>query len=432
MPSIATATVLPDVFPEPLPDAGKIPASPGDQAGGGRSLRGGMRLIDDPNGAADSQVDDDGNEPTISVLPFDQLSPELLAKWESLRGQSCHWNQPFFASRFSAAVHRARGDVLVAVIKRTASDGLDEAVGFLPFHRIGRVGVPAGRFLNDAQNVIGLPAERVNWPALLEACDVRAFDLHAIIHPAERWMTEYRLNSVGAYQADFAGDSEGYLRRLATDHRTISKQGQKTRKLSREVGEIRLEVDCRSPEVLAQTIAWKRAQYQRTHILDLFLPNWTRRMIEVLHGGSKSASSERLDHDPLRGLLSVLWAGDQVIAAHYGMIEQGRLHYWFPTYDPTYSRYSPGTALFTELVREATRHGIDCIDMGYGEQPYKQKQTATTTHVAYGTITHSGWHRLTHSASNAFSRYVKQMPMKGTIKKAWRAVHPTAGIKKLG
>ncbi|MCM2373064.1 GNAT family N-acetyltransferase [Aporhodopirellula aestuarii] len=378
------------------------------------------------------QAERDGEPLSCAVVPFDQLSPEWLARWEQLRQQSGRWNQPFFASRFSAGVHQARGDVLVAVISPAGPDGSSEPVGFLPFHRVGRVGVPVGRFLNDAQNVIGLPPEKVDWSLLMHACGVLAFDLHAIVDPAESWMCEYRLKSVGAFRADFGGDSRGYLRRLTKDHRTIGKQGQKTRKLGREVGKIRLEVDCRSPDVLSQTIQWKRAQYQRTHILDLFLPDWTRRMIDVLHGGQDIASSDRLENESLRGLLSVLWAGDQVVAAHYGMIEQGRLHYWFPTYDPVFSRYSPGTALFTELVRESTCHGIDCIDMGYGEQPYKQKQTATATRVAYGTITNSNWHRLTHSAGNALSHCVKRMPMKEKLKKAWRAIHPTAGIKKLG
>jgi CelD/BcsL family acetyltransferase involved in cellulose biosynthesis len=298
-----------------------------------------------------------------------------------------------------------------------------------------------GRFLNDAQNVIGLPSNQVDWVALMRACDVVAFDFHAIIHPASSWIDTYQLQSVGAFQADFVGDSPGYLRQLEKDHRTIGKQGQKTRKLHREIGPVRLEIDCRCPEVLARTIAWKRDQYQRTHILDLFLPDWTRRLVEVLYDDDHASPSpltadgrpsDSLQNESLRGLLSVLWAGDTVVAAHFGMVERGRLHYWFPTYDPEYARYSPGTALFTELVRASTGHGIDCIDMGYGEQPYKQKQTATATQVAFGTITHSRWHRFSYHTQRRLVDCLKRMPMKQTVKRAWRAVHPTAGINKLG
>lgn len=382
----------------------------------------------------------------IRIYPLCQIPPDLLDRWDSLRwsgvGQAIRV-QPFFSPRFAAAVDHARGDVHVAIAIERGHQfeelpHPDHVIAFLPFHRVGKVGVPVGRFLNDAHNIIGLSSEAIDWTAWLKACDVVAFDFHAIADPDVSWTEQHRLQTVKAFRAEFDDDSPGYLRQLERDHRTISKQGQKTRKLGREVGEVRLEIDCRCPEVLQQTIDWKRAQYQRTHILDLFLPDWTRRLVQELHHGL-DFSVEALPQDAadefratsLRGLLSVLWAGDRVIAAHYGMIERGRMHYWFPTYDPAYSRYSPGTALFTEIVRAATTHGIDCIDMGYGEQPYKQKQTATTSELVFGTITNSKWHRLTYSLESQLVGYLKKMPMKEFAKRGWRAIRPSAGIKKL-
>ena len=407
------------------------------------------------SGKSSAKIDDRKNSPSCSaqvageirVFPFCQIPADLLARWDSLRfddsrGEACQV-QPFFSPRFAAAVDQARGDVHVAIAVEPGHE-YDEypnprhAVAFLPFHRVGKLGVPVGRFLNDAHNVVGLSSEQIDWTSWLQACEVVAFDFHAIAAPADCWQDKHRLQSVKAFRADFGDDSVAFLRQLERDHRTIFKQGQKTRKLAREVGEVRLEIDCRCPEILQRTIDWKRSQYQRTHILDLFLPEWTRRLVEELHHGegySVEAVTEETIRDfqevPLRGLLSVLWAGDRVIAAHYGMIERGRLHYWFPAYDPAYSRYSPGTALFTEIVRVATTHGIDCLDMGYGEQPYKQKQTATTSELAFGTITNSKWHQLTYSLENQLVSYLKKMPMKEVAKRGWRAIRPAAGIKKL-
>ena len=394
----------------------------------------------------------------IQVVAFSDLSPEMLQKWEALRwpsdGTGELFDLPFFSPRFASAVDRARGDVLVAVASDTeqiTGHGLvpEHAIGFLPFHRVGRVGVPVGRFLNDAQNIVGLSPDRIDWSEWLTACEVVAFDMHAIVQADPSWIEDYQLATVRAFRADFDGNSKKFLNRLEREHRTISKQGQKSRKLSREVGEVRLEIDCQCPEILKKTIAWKRAQYHRTHILDLFLPEWTRQLVDELHGWNTRTDHDRMsDVDKLqndrttgsvsfadqrlKGILSVLWAGDEVVAAHYGMIEQGRLHYWFPTYDSKYARYSPGTALFTELVRASTEYGIDCIDMGYGEQPYKQKQTKMTSDVAFGTITDSKWHRFSFSLEHKIVACLKQMPMKQLVKKGWRKVHPTAGIKKLG
>jgi len=288
-----------------------------------------------------------------------------------------------------------------------------------------------GRFLNDAQNVIGLPPDAIDWTEMMRACGVRAFNLHAVIAPTQSCVDAYRLKTVKAFRADFQGDSEAFLKTLEREHRTIDKQRQKTRKLGREVGAVRLEVDCRCPDVLRQAVEWKSMQYQRTHILDLFHPEWTRKLVDVLCGGAYANCGDSFAEQPLGGLVSVLWAGDIPVAAHIGMVERGRLHYWFPAYDRAYAKYSPGTALFTELVRAGTAHGIDCIDMGYGEQPYKQKQTATTTEVAYGTITNSAWHRFAFASEAKMVSLLKQMPMKEPVKRAWRAICPTAGIKKL-
>jgi CelD/BcsL family acetyltransferase involved in cellulose biosynthesis len=372
----------------------------------------------------------------INVCAFDELAAEDLERWEQIRSLTSDFAPPFFAARFAAAVHAVRNDVLIAVLR--AKD--DTPLGFFPFHRIGGVGVPAGRFLNDAQNVIAVPGIKLNWTELARAAKVRAFNLHAIAGCDPTWTQRYHLQSVKAFRADLENDSQDYLNHLEMEHRTIGKQGQKTRKLGREIGPVRLEMDCRCPEILKQTIAWKRAQYQRTHILDLFLPDWTRDLIETLHTNhftrpglqpDSPVGGREFSNDSLRGICSVLWAGDQPVATHIGMIEHGRLHYWFPAYDPAYGRYSPGTALFTEIIREATSHGIHCVDMGYGEQPYKKKQTGTTTEVFHGTITDSRWHRIAFAAEASMIQALKRVPMKETVKRAIRKINPSAGIKKL-
>lgn len=372
----------------------------------------------------------------IDVCEFASLSRDDLERWERIRALRDEFAPPFFAARFAAAVNAVRGDVLTAVLR--SSDGTP--LGFFPFHRVGGVGVPAGRFLNDAQNVIAIPGLKIDWTAIARAAKVRAFNLHAIVGSDPDWVDRYHLQSVKAFRADLGGDSGDYLRRLEKEHRTIGKQGQKTRKLGREIGQVRLEMDCRCPEILERTIAWKRAQYQRTHILDLFLPEWTRDLITTLYENSLAQPGLQLDsavagddfsNDSLRGICSVLWSGDRPVATHIGMIEHGRLHYWFPTYDPAFARYSPGTALFTETIRAATQHGIDCVDMGYGEQQYKTKQTGTTTQVVHGTITDSRWHRIAFAAEATMVQALKRVPMKETVKRAIRTINPSAGIKKL-
>lgn len=87
--------------------------------------------------------------------------------------------------------------------------------------------------------------------------------------------------------------------------------------------------------------------------------------------------------------LSVLYWGDQLIAAHLGLLGAGRLHYWFPVYEPAYAKYSPGKVLLSEIMRRSKQLGLDVIDFGEGHADYKEA-AATETHDLAKTVVASG------------------------------------------
>ena len=357
----------------------------------------------------------------VQVASFDRLTPGELLRWREIRKLRPEFKTPFFSPEFSSAVHKARGDVQVALIRDE-----DEMIGCLPFHRFRGTAVPVGRFINDAHNVIAHPDASIDWLWLLEQLDVRAFDFHALVGGDPDELSQHVHGSIQSFRADVEDDSEAYLKKLGKQHKTIGRQGQKSRKMAREVGPLSFEFECRDPELLRQTIEWKRQQYQRTHILDLFSTDWTGALLQELFTLGAGELPNRA-----RGILSVLRAGDDVVAAHYGIIENDLLHYWFPAYNTEYARYSPGTALFTSILAEASAHGVRCVDMGYGEQPYKLKQTDATSSVAFGCITrsrlHRGWRAVETSAISA----IKKLPLKESLKRVWRRIQPQAGISKL-
>ena len=360
-----------------------------------------------------------GNGLRARTEPLADLTTQERNAWASLRASRAEFRTPFFSLEFAEAVERAREDVSVAIIENA-----DAPVGFLPFHRIGNAAYPVGRFFNDAHNMIAAPETKIEWNWLLRELRIQRFEFHAMAgaspddFPAHACHEEIR-----SFRSELGDDSEAFLGTLAQTHKTIRKQGQKTRKLAREVGPVSMEFDCRCPKVLQRMIEWKRRQYRRTYILDLFTPDWTRRLIEELFDRPKSAE--------VRGVLSVLRAGDEVVAAHFGMINHGLLHYWFPAYHPGFGLYSPGTALFCSVVEQATANGIDCIDMGYGEQPYKLKQTDTVSVVARGCMSRSRVYRHMRCIGSRIAAMTKWTPAKEPLKRIWRTLRPNAGIAKL-
>ncbi len=358
----------------------------------------------------------------VDVIPWGGLSADERARWIVLRATQIEFATPFFSLAFFDAVQASRGDVWVAVLRSE-----NRIAGFLPFHRIDQVAWAAGRYFNDAHNVVAHPQTRFDWPKLLRACDVKAFDFHALVGSDANMCRSSIQGVTESFRADIGTDPVAFLTQLEKGHSTIRKQEQKSRKLAREVGPVRVEVDCRDTEVLRKMISLKRDQYQRTHILDLFASPWTRDLIMHLHRRDPCSTAE----GSMRGLLSVLRAGDDVVAAHFGMIENGLLHYWFPTYDTRFARFSPGTALFKQIIRFAGDQGIRCIDMGYGEQAYKRKQTDTISKVVHGCVTDSIMYRNMRSMKLAAAQLAKQMPMKGSLKKLLRRFLPDAGMSKI-
>ena len=354
---------------------------------------------------------------TVELIQWSDLGAHQREQWAEIRSGSPDYRTPFFSVAFSDAVDKARGDVVVAVLRSSG-----ECVGFLPYHQSGKVAFPAGRFFNDAQNVVLRSGMKLDWMWLLEEMGVTSYDFHSLCGPLPSQRGIFAHGITESFSADLGDDSEAYLARLEKDHKTIRRQEQKTRKMAREVGDVTLEMDCRDPALLRQTIAWKRQQYNRTNILDLFSPDWTRRLVEHLFEN---------ETDEARGILSVLRAGDEVVAAHFGMIEGDLLHYWFPAYNHEYSRYSPGTALFKAVIRDASSHGISCVDMGYGEQPYKRKQTDTITTVTHGCFSRSKLHHHRVRTSKAAREAMKNLPMKSQLKAILRQFVPDAGISKL-
>lgn len=84
--------------------------------------------------------------------------------------------------------------------------------------------------------------------------------------------------------------------------------------------------------------------------------------------------------------LNVIYCGDQLIAAHLGLLGSGRLHYWFPVYEPTYAKYSPGKVLLSEVMKHCGSFGVDVIDLGEGQADYKEAAANETYDLVKATI----------------------------------------------
>ena len=321
----------------------------------------------------------------ISVVRPRELGPAEVAAWHAMQRSDPAQRNPFLSPEFAAAVGRHRDSARVAVL----SDG-PALAGFFAFekHRLG-VGLPIGAGLTDCQGLVH--AAGFEWDArdLLRGCGLAAFHfdhLAATQRSFGSWVAATAPSPVidltdgyPAYHAKLMVKSPQFCRDVA----------RRARKLGREAGPLRHEVDCRDAAALRALMGWKSDQYRRTGRSDRFARPWIVGLIEDLF-------SVRDEH--FSGRLSVLYAGEAPVAAHFGLRSGGLLSHWFPAYDTGYQRCSPGLVQHMRMIEETAPEGISLIDMGKGAKRYKETLKTSDLFVGEGSVTGRSPLALAHRA----------------------------------
>lgn len=308
----------------------------------------------------------------VSVVAGRELSPDLRAGWHRLLDASPELASPFLRPEYVAAVASVRDDVFVGVLE----DG-GEAVGFFPFQKgLLRTGGPVGAPLCEYQALVGGPPDLAPKD-LVAGCGLVAWEFDHLL-AAQAPFAPFHLEVNESPVIDLTGGWEAYRDAVAARGSDLIKQGlRKTRKLEREVGPVRFEACVTDPKVLRRLLEWKSEQCRRTGIFDVFRFDWPHAMVARLHAASDAG---------LSGLLSAVYAGDELVAAHLGLRSGGVWHWWFPTYDVRFGRYSPGLILLLQMVMAADDLGVVRIDFGRGSEAYKLRARTGSVPVASGRV----------------------------------------------
>ncbi len=310
----------------------------------------------------------------ISVVRPAELGAAEINRWRSFQDRTDLLANPFLSPDFAIAVGRHRPGARVAVLY----NGPD-ITGFLPFERRGLgLGTPIAAGLTDLQGLVHAPGADWDPRALLKACGVSAWQFDHLVasqKPFERYQHALMPSPV----IDLTQGYDTYYKALKTrSSKFVSTTGRKGRKLDREVGSLRFVLDSRDVTDMHTLMAWKSDQYQRTGRLDRFTQPWIVELLEDL-------LETRNEH--FSGLLSMLYAGDVPVAAHFGVRFGRTLSYWFPAYNTRFNVYSPGLLHTMRLVEGAEAQGIGLIDLGKGYKRYKEELKTYDFTVAEGIVT---------------------------------------------
>ncbi|HEY6608572.1 MAG TPA: GNAT family N-acetyltransferase [Candidatus Limnocylindria bacterium] len=344
-----------------------------------------------------------------------ELSAAEVALWRTIQAAHAELERPFFAPEWFRALDDAGHAVEIAVL---AIDG--SVCGFFPFHREGRTALPPGGRLCDFQGWIGPADLPIDFPALLEAIGVRAWRFNHLL-ARQAAAARYASERSGSPLADLSDGFEAFLaEHKARGSGWVSQIPRKARKLGREVGEVRLELRTPDPAVLAALRGWKRAQRERTRTSDPLDEAWAELTV---------ANCLATDSPSFAGVLSALYAGDELVAAHLGLRSRETLHIWFPTYNPAHESYSPGLILMYELFRAAADVGIGRVDFGKGPARYKSSWMTGEETVAEGSVDLHAIGRLVSGASYSSRRWLRRAGIASLVREPRRRV--TQGWRRL-
>lgn len=310
----------------------------------------------------------------VTVIRGEALTLNHRGTWSQFQQASPEFANPFYCPDYAKAVVAARDDVYVGILKQA-----DRVVGFFPFQR--RIHVPfakpLGAPITDYHGIITEPGLRYDPREVLRCAGLAIWDFdyvprsHTSLEPFHRIELEAPILDLTEGYAAYLG----LMRRARSE---IAGLNRKARKMAREVGPLRFVDHVPNPELLRNLIEWKTNQYRRTGAPDLFAQTWVRAVLE----------STFLRRSPeFAGMLSVLYAGDRVVAMHYGLRSTRVWHWWFPVYDPAYSAYSPGLVLLLRMAEHAASLGLTTIDLGHTRRvSYKQRFMTGTIPLWGGTV----------------------------------------------
>jgi CelD/BcsL family acetyltransferase involved in cellulose biosynthesis len=308
----------------------------------------------------------------VRVARPGELGAAEREAWSAFRRADANLASPFLAFAFADSVDRARDDARVGVVEDAG-----ELAAFFAFSVDGRDGGPVGATICDAQALVARTDFTWNAQDLVREAglDVWRFD-HLV--PAQRPFQPFHHARHRSPMIELADGHERYVARVREHSKDVLAQvARRRRKLAREVGDVTFDWQTTDGDALDALVGWKSAQYRETGVWDRFAQPWIVDVVRRLAGTSDAE---------LTGLLSTLRAGDELVAAHFGLLGHDRIAWWFPAYDAKFAAYSPGLILLLDLVADAAARGVALVDLGRGEHHYKLRVATGAYEVAEGAV----------------------------------------------
>ncbi|WP_170223465.1 GNAT family N-acetyltransferase [Nonomuraea turkmeniaca] len=301
-----------------------------------------------------------------------ELGQTEVSRWRALQESDPAFDNPFLSPEFTITVGELRDAVQVAILY----DG-PEIVGFFPFerHPLG-IGKPVATGLTDAQGLIHAKDIEIDARRLIKECGLAVYEFDHLV--SGQPLLGRRHERHPSPIIDLRDGYEQYTAALKEHSgKTYKTTLAKSRKLQRDAGTLRHDFAITDLEPLRTLLGWKTDQYRRTGRTDRFAHRWIVELVERLLATQSESFA---------GVLDMVYVDDLPVAGHFGVRTRTTLAGWFPAYDTSFAKYSPGLIHHLAMAEQAAAAGIEVIDMGRGQKEYKDKLKNGELEVAEGRV----------------------------------------------
>ena len=290
----------------------------------------------------------------VDIVGLDKLGEGEWAAWRGMLADNPALASPYFRPEFSQVAGRISPNAAVAVFSRGG-----ETVGFFPHQKRGGALQPLAAPMNDYHGVIARPGQGPSLEAVARVLGAGRLNLTA-------WVGETGLGEdrrTVQVELGEGGYDGWYAERRATHGKFFKDKERARRSMEAELGPLRVERGLRDPALLDWLLDLKRDQYRRTGRHDIFACGWTSDLLHALL---------RCDGEGFGASMAGLWAGDRLTALESSLHAGDQDHFWFPGYEPSLARCSPGILLSMDTMRLAADRGFRTFDFGFEGEHYKK------------------------------------------------------------
>lgn len=334
----------------------------------------------------------------ISVTTPDALDARHIVCWREIQLGNPDLASPYFSPEYTLLVASVRDDIYVAIIREG-----EKIKGFFPFQKSSKFTAgPVGGPLSDYQGLILENGYEIDAKEMLRRCGLKTWKFNHLLASQSALQPYHEIRDV-SFLIDLSEGVDKYLQdRRNSGSKLISSISRKQRKLEREVGPISFLYHTGEQKVLAKMFNWKSQQYQKSGHVDAFSFSWTRELMEAIH---KTQTKD------FAGVLSALYADNNLVAVHMGMRSDKVWHWWFPAYSQEYSKYSPGSILLMEMIQSVPERNLQAIDLGKGRSRYKDQFSNSQVELAEGDVSLGIWSTKLKPVAKSIANFIRRTPL---------------------